>query len=71
MPEQGLPAAVWRKSTRSQQNGACVEAAFLSTAVAVRDSKDPHGPQLILTKDQWRAFVQELKQGSFRADSGR
>lgn len=33
----------WRKSTRSQSEGACVE---LHPAGAVRDSKNPAGPTL-------------------------
>lgn len=35
----------WRKSTRSQNEGACVE---LGNTGAVRDSKNPHGPILAL-----------------------
>lgn len=33
----------WRKSTRSQDQGACVE---VHPGGAVRDSKNPHGPVL-------------------------
>lgn len=36
---------IWRKSTRSQDQGACVE---LASVGAVRDSKNPAGPQLRL-----------------------
>lgn len=58
-----LSRAVWRKSTRSQSNGACVEWADLNDAVAVRDSKDPSGPALIFTRGEWRAFVEGVKDG--------
>ncbi|TDD30541.1 DUF397 domain-containing protein [Actinomadura sp. KC06] len=35
----------WRKSRRSDdQGGACMEVARFPDAVAVRDSKDPNGP---------------------------
>ena len=35
----------WRKATRSQNEGACVE---LSPFGAIRDSKNPAGPRLAL-----------------------
>jgi hypothetical protein len=30
-------------------------------AIAVRDSKDPTGPELIFTRSAWVAFVEGLK----------
>ncbi|MGY0003491.1 DUF397 domain-containing protein [Micromonospora sp. I033] len=48
----------WRKSTRSDNDGNCVEVAGnLSGVVLVRDSKDPSGPTLAFTPDAWRSFV--------------
>ena len=47
----------WRKPARSGSNGNCVEIAATGTAIAVRDSRDPHGPRLAFTPGQWRAFT--------------
>jgi hypothetical protein len=53
-----LSQAVWRKSTKSQDNGGCVEVADLDgDYVAVRDSKNPDGPTLMFRRDQWDAFL--------------
>ncbi|RZT83049.1 uncharacterized protein DUF397 [Micromonospora violae] len=54
-----LTGASWRKSTRSAGNGGeCVEVAGnLPGVVAVRDSKDPHGPALTFTPAAWASFV--------------
>jgi Domain of unknown function (DUF397) len=60
--------ATWRKSTYSNGSGGnCVEVADLPNGRAIRDSKHPQGPILVLTTDQWRAFVQGIKAGSLRA----
>ncbi|MFG2086468.1 MULTISPECIES: DUF397 domain-containing protein [unclassified Spirillospora] len=54
-----LKNAKWHKSSRSGSNGGdCVELAGLPDAVAVRDSKDPDGPVLLVTGAALRAAVQ-------------
>ncbi|TDE37745.1 DUF397 domain-containing protein [Actinomadura sp. 6K520] len=55
-----LSNATWRKASRSGENGGnCVELADVSGAVvAVRDSKDPDGPVLLLTRAALRTAVQ-------------
>lgn len=61
MSAPGLNAAVWRKSSYSANNGACVEVAFLDGDVATRDSKDPLGPALRFRRQQWASFLHKLK----------
>ncbi|GAA0846092.1 DUF397 domain-containing protein [Streptosporangium amethystogenes subsp. fukuiense] len=62
-----LSAAIWRKSSRSSDNGGqCVEvAANLPEVIAVRDSKDPDGPKLLLTPTGWATFIHGIKTGDF------
>ncbi|MGW5154673.1 DUF397 domain-containing protein [Nonomuraea wenchangensis] len=62
-----LSNAVWRKSTYSSGNGGqCVEVAMnLPGVVAVRDSKDPDGPKLLFTRDEWKAFIGGVMDGEF------
>ncbi len=65
-----LTDARWRKSSHSGNNGGnCVEVARdLPGVVALRDSKDPDGPVLFFTPDEWRAFAAGVRAGEF--DSG-
>jgi len=57
-----LSRAEWRKSSYSSQSGNCVEVATnLPGMVAIRDSKDPGGPSLLVPAAEWRAFVRGLK----------
>ena len=60
-----LADATWRKTSRSGANGNCVEVADLTTAIAVRDSKNPTGPALVFSPADWRAFIDAAKSGVF------
>jgi hypothetical protein len=61
-----LTSAEWRKSSYSTNGGNCVEVALnLPGIVAVRDSKNPDGPALIFTPDEWRAFLSGARAGEF------
>jgi hypothetical protein len=55
----------WRKSTRSNVNGACVEVRRRASTVQVRDTKDRRGPVLTFSTDAWRAFVAGVHAGRF------
>lgn len=64
-----LSAAMWRKSSYSNQDGgACIEVSDdFAAVVPVRDSKDPHGPALVFPADSWSAFVSAVKDGELGA----
>ncbi|WP_431776030.1 DUF397 domain-containing protein [Streptomyces cucumeris] len=51
-------AVRWRKSSYSSDQGQCVEIAETSNhQVAVRDSKNPHGPTLLVSATAFADFV--------------
>jgi hypothetical protein len=58
-----LHGAQWRKSSYSGGSGGnCVEVATnLPGLVAIRDSKHPTGPALVLTPTAWQAFTIALR----------
>jgi hypothetical protein len=58
-----LTRADWHKSSYSGSNGGnCVEVASnLPGLIAVRDSKDPHGPALTFTPLAWAALLGDIK----------
>lgn len=57
--------AAWRKSARSQNSGACVEVARVGDAIGIRDSKDPNGPILAFTVQEFEAFLDGVGRGEF------
>lgn len=57
-----LSKAAWRKSSYTTSNGGeCVELASFPSAVAVRDSKDPHGPKLIVNSRTFATLLTNIK----------
>jgi hypothetical protein len=51
----------WRKSSYSANQGECVEVTSIQSHVAVRDSKDPHGPVLTVTPEGWADLIAHLR----------
>ena len=65
VPAQQIDGADWRKSSFSGQHN-CVEVAKLDGGeVAVRHSRQPAGPALVFTADEWSAFLQGAWHGEF------
>ena len=63
MPE--LAGAHWFKSSWSQTQDACVEAALIPGHAGVRDTKDRNGGTLVFDAQQWNAFLGRLNAGQF------
>lgn len=52
----------WRRSSRTQGQGQCVEVSFAESAVGVRDSKNRPAGQLTVGRTQWLAFLKRIKE---------
>lgn len=62
MNSPDLSQAIWQKSSRSNGQANCVEVATnLSDVVAIRDSKNPGGPVLMVSREEWEGFVGRIK----------
>jgi len=51
----------WRKSRASGQSGECVEVAQSGPSVLVRDSANPSGAVLVLTRAQWLGLLRHIQ----------
>ncbi|MEV4252342.1 DUF397 domain-containing protein [Spirillospora sp. NPDC049652] len=58
-----VPSSAWRKALRSNESGDnCVEVAEAHGGVALRDSKDPEGGMLALSRDGFGAVLAAVKE---------
>ena len=69
-----LTGATWRRASSSDgdPDEASVEIAFVAGSkegseqvIAMRDSRQPDGPVLIFTPDEWEAFTAGVQDGEF------
>ncbi|GAA2426341.1 hypothetical protein GCM10010191_43570 [Actinomadura vinacea] len=53
----------WRKPSMSGENGgACIELmAATADLIVIRDSKDPHGPQFRIHRDNFERLTKAIK----------
>lgn len=56
----------WRRSSYSTgSDTTCVEVSVRPTGVVVRDSKNPVGPELHFSLQEWRIFLLGVRAGEF------
>lgn len=65
LSEAERASLTWLKAQYSTVNGQCVEVASTVDKVAIRDSKDPNGPILVYTANEFRAFLDRARSGEF------
>lgn len=67
LEDQGSRQTSWMKSALDQQTTAeCVELPCVRRGyAALRDSKDPEGPKLVLEGRAWQELRRQIKAGAF------
>jgi Domain of unknown function (DUF397) len=65
LSEAERAALSWFKAQASSYQGACVELAWASGNIAMRDSKDPDGPILVYNPTEFKAFIDGARNGEF------
>jgi hypothetical protein len=62
--DEAADVVVWRKSSYTAA-GNCVEVAFSAGHILVRNSRAQHGPALVFTQAEWKAFLNGVVDGEF------
>ncbi|WUM11057.1 DUF397 domain-containing protein [Streptomyces sp. NBC_00334] len=61
------PEPRWFKSSYSGGSGTeCVECAYVTNSMLLRDSKRAGGPEMRVRHEAWRTFIRALTQDSLR-----
>jgi hypothetical protein len=61
MSADELPGTAWRKSSHSGAVGNCVELTWFGGQGGVRNSRDPHGPVLVVPSGVLVSFVKNSR----------
>lgn len=64
VPDAAALEVVWSKSHHSNPNGECVELATLPDGrIAMRNSRDPHGPAILFSRDSVEELLDSARCG--------
>ena len=61
-----LGTITW-KVAKKCNDGGCIRVASQSDQILIGDTKNPSGPVLSYTRDEWNAFVEGVRHGDFDA----
>ncbi|MEU4178210.1 DUF397 domain-containing protein [Streptomyces sp. NPDC026589] len=64
IPNSSSLPVTWWKSSASGAQSDCVECGLLDGGVAVRDSKHPHGPAIVFSRDALAVMVGAVADGA-------
>ena len=59
------PVSVDWRTSKSCAGGNCIQVAAINGSIALRDSKDPNGPVLMYSTEEWQEFLAGAKNGDF------
>lgn len=62
--QKSLAQVSWQVA-RLCHSGNCIRVAADDNAILIGDSKDPEGPVLRYSREEWSVFVEGIRQGDF------